>query len=149
MSYGILVIRNNVSLKVQVLCDIDGVIHSVSSAYPGSVPDKTIWNQEFANAPLSSTVLADKAYAGAVGEGTVLFRPVRRNEQAWKNGPTGAMVANVLLSKRRVRIEHVFAQLKTWRIIHHDFPLRPRMYATTFRAIAYIHNLKRTQAKLM
>ncbi|MDW9481804.1 transposase [Sinorhizobium meliloti] len=55
------------------------------------------------------------------------------------------------LSKRRVRIEHVFAQLKTWRIIHHYYPMRPHTYATTFRAIAYIHNLNRLEktGKLM
>jgi hypothetical protein len=127
--------------KVQVLCNADGVISSVSPAYPGSVHDKTIWNSEFGNLPHGTTVLADKAYAGATGEGSVLFRPVRRNEQAWKNDPFAAKASNAVLSKRRVRIEHVFAQLKTWRIIHHDFPMRPCMYGITFRAIAFIHNL--------
>lgn len=69
--------------KVQVLCDADGVVHSVSQAYPGSVHDKTIWNGEFAALPTDVTVLADKAYAGGAGEGQVLFRPVRRNEREW------------------------------------------------------------------
>lgn len=41
----------------------------------------------------------------------------------------------------RVRIEHVFAKLKTWRIIHHFYPMRPETYAQTVKAIAFIHNL--------
>jgi hypothetical protein len=127
--------------KVQVLCNADGVINSVSPAYPGSVHDKTIWNGEFRSVPHGATVLADKAYAGGAGEGTVLFRPVRKNETAWKSDPKEAKAANALLSKRCVRIEHVFAQLKTWRIIHHYYPMRPSTYATTSKAIAFIHNL--------
>jgi hypothetical protein len=46
------------------------------------------------------------------------------------------------MSKRRVRIEHLIARLKSWRIIHHDYPTRPNTYAEIFRAIAYIHNLE-------
>lgn len=130
--------------KVQVLCDADGVVHSVSRVYPGSVHDKTIWNGEFGSVPHGAAVLADKAYSGGLGEGTVLFRPVRRNEVAWKSDPKEAKAANALLSKRRVRIEHVFAQLKTWRIIHHYYPMRPSTYATTFKAIAFIHNLNKS-----
>jgi hypothetical protein len=77
-------------------------------------------------------------------EWTVLFRPVRRNEQAWKSDPSGVKLSNAILSKRRVRIEHVFAQLKTWRIIHHYFPMRPQMYDKTFRAIAFITQSQQT-----
>jgi hypothetical protein len=72
---------------------------------------------------------------------------VRRNEQAWKSDPTLAKAANALLSKRRGPNEHVFTQLKTWRIVHHDFPMGPRMYDITFRAIPYIHNIAREQLK--
>ncbi len=128
--------------KVQVLCDATGRIHHVSGSYPGSVHDKTIWNKEVSNIPNNAHVLADKAYAGADGENTILFRPIKRNEQRWKDDPEAAKAANRVLSKQRVKIEHVFAQLKTWRTIHHDYPNRPETYGTTFKAIAYLHNLE-------
>jgi hypothetical protein len=53
--------------KVQVLCDANGIVHSVSTVYPGSVHDKTIWNREFSAVPSGVTILADKAYAGGDG----------------------------------------------------------------------------------
>ena len=37
--------------KVQVLCDADCVVPSVSPVYPGSVHDKAIWNREFGSVP--------------------------------------------------------------------------------------------------
>ena len=129
-------------VKVQVLCDADGIVHSVSDGCSGGVHDKTIWNIEFARVPRDATVLADKAYVGGNGEGTVLFRPIRRNERQWRDDETAAKSYNAALSKRRVRIEHLFARLKTWRIIHHYYPMRPETYSTTFKAIAYIHNLQ-------
>nr|WP_250808312.1 transposase family protein [Neorhizobium tomejilense] len=128
--------------KVQVLSDADGYVHAVSGVYRGSVHDKTIWNGELENLPRGSTALADKAYVGGLGEGTVLFRPIRRNERQWAADPRAAQAYNAALSKKRARIEHVFARLKTWRIIHHDYPMRPDTYAETFTAIACIANLE-------
>jgi hypothetical protein len=129
--------------KVQVLCDPYGKALAVSKAYAGGVHDKTIWNENVGCVPPGSTVLADKAYAGAVGEGTTLFRPAKRNENAWRNDPAGAKEANRALSKKRVRIEHLFARLKTWRIIGQRFPNRLNTLDDVFKAIAYIHNLSR------
>lgn len=64
--------------KVQVLCDADGIVHSVSEGYSRSVHDKTIWNREFSKVPLDAAVFADKAYVGGNGEGAILFRPIAR-----------------------------------------------------------------------
>jgi Transposase DDE domain. len=134
--------------KVQVLCDRHGLIHAVSQTYVGSGHDKAVWNDEFHRLPVRCTVIADKAYAGGLGEGERLFRPIRRNVTAWRNDPEGSRSFNAALSKRRVRIEHVFARLKTWRIIHHFYPMRPESYATTVRAIADINN-SQINSKLM
>ena len=73
--------------KVQIICDEAGKVHRVSRTYQGSVHDMTIWNREFSAVPKGATVLADKAYAGGKGEETVLQRPIRRNEQKWKDDP--------------------------------------------------------------
>src|SRR5690606_25746078 len=73
-------------MKVQVLCDPSGYVHSVSAAYPGSVHDKVIWDETYQRSS-KYVVLADKAYAGAAGEWTCLFRPIKRNEGRWKDAP--------------------------------------------------------------
>jgi transposase len=127
--------------KVQVMCDETGRVHHVSQSYRGSVHDMTIWNREFDAVPYGVTVLADKAYAGGKGERAVLQRPIRRNEQKWKDDPVKAQTENAALSKQRIKIEHLFSKLKVWRIIHHDYPMKPETYATTFKAIAYLLNL--------
>ena len=59
-------------VKVQVLGDADGIVHAVSDGCSGSVHDKTVWNMESAKVPRVAAVLADKAYVGGNGEGTVL-----------------------------------------------------------------------------
>lgn len=87
-------------------------------------------------------MLADKAYAGAKLENEWLFRPIRRNEQAYKMDRISAKAANRKLSKRRVRIEHVMASLKRYRILRDRFPLALHLYTPCMHAIALIHNLE-------
>lgn len=127
--------------KVQVLCDERGIIQSVSKTYPGSIHDEAIWDREFDYQSVCSKVPADKAYAGGKGENEVLFRPIRRNEAKWKNDQESAKQNNRDLSKRRIKIEHVFARMKSWRILHHFYPMRPENFALTFKAVAYLNNL--------
>lgn len=86
------------------------------------------------------TILADRAYAGATGDGSFLKRPIRRNETLFKLDPEKAREHNRQLSLKRMKIEHLFARLKTWRIIHHYFPQNPETYSTIFKAITFIHN---------
>ena len=126
--------------KVRVVCCANGFVRSVSPGYPGSVHDKTIWEKEVTNAPTHHTILADRAYAGATGDGSFLQRPIRKNETQFKNDPEKAQIRNRALSLKRVKIEHLFARLKTCRIIHHYFPQKPDTYATVFKTIALIHN---------
>jgi hypothetical protein len=58
-------------------------------------------------------ILADRAYAGAIGDGSFLHRPVRNNEMAYKADMFTAKEQNRKLSLKRVKIEHLFARLKT------------------------------------
>jgi len=127
-------------VKVQVLCCNEGLVRHVSNGHPGSIHDKRIWNLEFPGIPRHHAILADRAYAGATGDGSFLHRPVRKNETAYKADMPKAKEQNRRLSLKRVKIEHLFARLKTWRIIHHYFPQNPETYSTVFKAIAYIHN---------
>ena len=136
--------KHHKNRKIQVVIDDKRRILAVSSSYPGKIHDKTIWNGEIGKIAsiLDRPTLADKAYAGAKGENLVLFRPFKRNEKAYKANSKECKAFNLNLSRTRVTIEHVFAQLKTYRIIQDIFPLRPDKYATVVRAIALIHNVK-------
>jgi hypothetical protein len=88
-------------------------------------------------------VLADKAYAGGNGEGQHLLRPIKHNETAYKAKPDESREFNRKLSKLRVRIEHVFARLKTWRILSGLFQYKWQRLSEFVRVIAVIHNLNR------
>ena len=131
--------------KTQVLVREDGQVVDVSPSYAGSVHDKTIWNKEAGRLkPLfDQLVLADKAYAGAKGEHENLFRPIKRNETAYKEDKEKAREFNRGLSKVRVKVEHVFARLKAWRALAGIFPYRWQRLGEVVRALAVVHNMNR------
>ena len=85
-----------------------------------------------------------QAYVGAFNEGEGLLRPIKRGERAAKL--PAAQAFNAELSRRRVRIEHVFARLKTFRVLQGLFPYRGEQLGTVLRAIALVHNLNRLEA---
>lgn len=128
--------------KLQVLCGDHGRIVGVSKSYPGSVHDHRIRNAEWcALQPLlKTTVFGDKTCAGAAGEGSVLQRPVKRNERRFKETPCAARIWNCMISTLRVRIEHVFARLKSFAILARTFALYWSRLACVVGALAVIYN---------
>ena len=130
--------------KCQAIVTEAGEIVSVSVAFAGSVHDKRIWNEAYGatHATLKQVVLADKAYVGAKGEGQLLLRPHRHSDAAYKADKDSAKTFNRALSKIRVKVEHVFAQMKHFRVLSNLFPFRPDRYGEVFRAVAVIHNFK-------
>lgn len=131
--------------KVQVVCDEAGTVLDVSPSYAGSVHDKTIFDREAGRlAPsMKGWMLADKAYVGAAWEGQTLLRPIKRGEQAYRLAPEAARIFNRTLSRIRVKVEHCFARLKTWRVLQGLFPYRASRYGEFVKAIAMLHNLNR------
>ena len=129
--------------KCQMVVDDQRRVVATSVGYAGSVHDKQIWNREFAGLEhlLEKPILGDKAYAGGAGEGRILFRPIKRNEIVYKADPIGVKAFNKELSRWRVTVEHVFAQLKSFRILRDIFPLQPKRYEQCFRMIALVYNL--------
>jgi hypothetical protein len=114
----------------------------VSTAFPAAVHDITIGNSEFSKVKpkLRFPVLADKAYAGAVGENIILFRPLKSQELAdWENTEDSKR-RNANLSRKRVRSEHVFYDLKRFRILQGIFPLRPEKCSLIVKALAAMHS---------
>lgn len=140
--------KHHRGVKTQVLADEMMVIHHLSSAWPASVHDKTICDRtlERVKPLLRRPVLADKAYAGTHLEGHGLIRPVKHNEWGYRAEPEQAKAFNRELSRRRVRIEHVMASLKRFRILGGRFSLALECYPAVMRAAALIHNLERAAA---
>ena len=136
--------KHHAGLKAQVLCDERRRIHHVSAAWPAGQHDKTIWNctlGEIGNW-LDRPVLADKAYAGARLERVLLFRPVKRQERAYRENREKVKATNRERAQRRVRIEHVMASLKRFRVLRDRFPLALRLLSPCLHVIALIHNLE-------
>jgi DDE superfamily endonuclease len=131
--------------KVQLICDSDGSIVDTSMSYAGSVHDKTIYNKESdrLKSIFNSIILADKAYAGANGENLNLLRPIKRNEASYKANKEGSKKFNRDLSKIRVKVEHVFARIKTWNVLKGIFPFNANRCGEVVKAIAVLHNLNR------
>ena len=44
------------------------------------------------------------------------------------------------LSKIRVRVEHVFAKMKTWKVLSGMFPFKWQRLGVVMRGIAVLHN---------
>ena len=57
-----------------------------------------------------------------------LLRPIKRGERA--AALPAAQAFNAELSRRRVRIEHVFARLRAFRVLHGLFPYRGEQLGT-------------------
>lgn len=131
-------------LRTQILCDDRKRIHHISPAYPASAHDKTIWNRHVHELKLipHCRILADKAYAGAKMENIRLFRPVRRHERACRENKAKAKADNRALSRLRVRVEHVLASLKRFRILRDRFPLALDWYTPCMHLVALLHNLE-------
>lgn len=88
-------------------------------------------------------ILADKAYAGAKREWLNLYRPLKRCELEYKQDKDAAKAYNKGLSQVRVRVEHVFASLKTWRALQGLFAWKATRYAEVIKAVCVLHNLNR------
>jgi hypothetical protein len=127
----------------------DGRVVDVSQSYPGAVHDKKIWNMEADRLlpAMRGGVLGDKAYTGGIGEGSRLLRPVKRGELAWRLDKDLAKKYNAALSKIRVRVEHCFARLKTWKVLSGLFPYHWTRLGDVVRAIAVVHNMNLEAAR--
>ena len=93
-----------------------------------------------ASSTVAATVLGAKAYASADGEDIVLQRPVKRNERLYRQHPYEARIWNGVINPLRVRIEHVFARIKSFAILANTFPLHRSRLGVVVRAVAVVFN---------
>ena len=137
--------------KVQVISDERGIACHVGRSWPGSVHDKTVYEREKVSLAQAfhSLMLADKAYAGVHDEGAALLRPIKKGERLWHEQPEMAQAFNRALSLKRVRVEHLFARLKTFKVLQGLFPYSPALLGPVMRLLALAHNLNREGTALL
>ena len=89
----------------------------------------------------SLKILGDKGYAG-LGE-YQLSIPIKRNEREYKKDKTLAKMNNQLISRKRIKIEHVFAYMKNFRILQRLNYYKMNKIELFFQSIAHIYNLSK------
>lgn len=127
------------TFKTEIRITPKGRIVHVSKTHPGSTHDLTLHNSE---PPLLKETRAyvDSGYQG-------LDKIHRRTELPYKASKNKALDGeekeyNHGLSRLRVKVENVFAQLKVFRILSDRYRNKRKRYTLKFNIIAGIVNLK-------
>jgi hypothetical protein len=123
------------TIKTQIVVDHGGTIRHVSSSIPGNVHDKKLFDQ-------SALILPDDALGDLGYLGTNIIIPIKSS----KLHPltTRQRYLNKLHSRKRIIVEHVFASLKTFRILADRFRGSLVNYHQYFLIVCGLRNLART-----
>lgn len=125
-------------IKTEAIVTAQGRIVSTSRPAPGSRSDITV-RRRGPRLPKGSRVYADSGYQGLQDEHPDVeipykkskHHPLSKDEKEYNHG----------LSRFRVRIEHAFAKLKSFRMLSERFRYPRATYAAKFALIAGIVNL--------
>lgn len=125
------------TIKTEIIVTAQGRIISASKPAPGRVSDITI-RRRGAPLPQGARIYADSGYQGLQDEHPDTDipykkskkKPLTKDERAYSHG----------LSRFRVRVEHAFAKLKSFRMLSERYRYPRASYATKFAIIAGIVN---------
>ena len=124
---------------------LKSIIQNISKAYPSSIHDKKLFICEYKNLTnkidKSLKILEDKGYVG-LGEYQITI-PIKRNEREYKKDKNLAKTNNQLMSRKRIKIEHVFAYMKNFRILQRLNYYKTNKIELFFQSIANIYNLSK------
>jgi DDE superfamily endonuclease/Helix-turn-helix of DDE superfamily endonuclease len=127
------------SLKTEIRTTLAGRIVHVSQSHPGSTHDFTVFKAG-KRPPKESRLYVDSGYQGIADIHPNADFPYKSG----KNKPLDheEKAYNTVLSQIRVKVEHVFAQIKTFKILSDRYRNKRRRYGIKFNIIAGIVNLK-------
>lgn len=127
------------TIKTEIRTTLAGRIVHVSKSHPGSTHDFMIFKGE-ERPPKESRVYVDSGYQGIADIHPNADFPYKSS----KNKPldTEEKAYNRALSRVRVKVEHVFAQIKTFKILSDRYRNKCKSYGIKFNIIAGIVNLK-------
>lgn len=122
------------TIKTQIVVDSRGTIHHISPSVPGNIHDKKLFDR-------SGVQLPDNAKGDLGYLGTNLTIPIKSSKlhsltQKQKD-------RNTRHSRKRIIVEHVFASLKTYRILADRFRGSLADYHHYFLIVCGLRNLAR------
>ena len=123
------------TIKTQIVVDMKGTIAHISSSVPGNMHDKKLFDQSALILP--DTVLGDLGYLGT--NLTIPFKSSKlhaltRRQKEW----------NMRHARKRIIVEHVFASLKSFRILADRFRGALNHYHEYFVIVCGLRNLARS-----
>lgn len=127
------------TLKTEIRVTRQGRIVHVSKTHPGSVHDFRVFKGE-KRPPKESRLFVDSGYQGIAD----IHQNADFPYKASKNKPLNAEEKeyNTALSRFRIVVEHIFGDIKTFKIMADRYRNKRKRYAVKFNIIAGIVNLK-------
>jgi len=127
------------SIKTEIITDLGGKILFISNSVPGAVHDFALFQQN-TNLNKSIKFFADSGYQGIQNDYIYAEIPFKKskNYKLTKDDKE----YNTALAKIRVVVEHVFAFLKSFRILRDRFRNKLFKYTLYFRVLCGIYNMR-------
>ena len=122
------------TIKTQIVVDSRGTIRHVSSSVSGTIHDKRLYDQS--GVVLPDNALGDLGYLGTnltIPIKSSKLHPLTQRQKYW----------NTRHSRKRIIVEHVFASLKTFRILADRFRGSLAHYHQYFLIVCGLRNLAR------
>jgi IS5 family transposase len=126
------------TIKTEIIVTEKGRIVSASKPSPGRVSDITV-RRRSSSLPKNAHVYADSGYQGLQDEHTGADIPYKKSKK--KPLTKDERAYNDALSRFRVRVEHAFAKLKSFRMLSDRYRYPRTSYAAKFAIIAGVVNL--------
>ena len=135
--------KHHHGVKFQVTINDKSLIEHVSKSYSSSIHDKKLFINEYkdlmSKIDKNIEILGDKGYSG-LSEYNVNI-PIKRNELPYKENKEIVKSNNKELSSKRIKVEHVFAYIKSYRIMQRLNYYTKDKIDILFNSIANIYNL--------
>ena len=135
--------KHHHGVKFQVTINDKSLIEHVSKSYSSSIHDKKLFISEYksliSKIDKGLNILGDKGYSG-LKEYKVNI-PIKRNELPYKENKRLVKSNNKELSSKRIKVEHVFAYIKSYRIMQRLNYYSKDKIEILFNAMANIYNL--------
>ena len=135
--------KHHHGVKFQVTINDKSMIEHVSKSYSSSIHDKKLFIKEYKSLMSKINkdldILGDKGYSG-LNEYKVNI-PTKRNEVKYKENKNLSKSENKILSSKRIKVEHVFAYIKSYRIMQRLNYYTKDKIDILFNSMANIYNL--------
>jgi hypothetical protein len=135
--------KHHHGVKFQLVINNENIIKHVSKSYSSSIHDKKLFLCEYKSLCTkidnNLNIMGDKGYSG-LRELKVEI-PIKRNELKYKHNKDLVKNDNKKLYSKRIKIEHVFSYIKSYRIMQRLNYYSKNKIEILFNSIANIYNL--------